>query len=211
MPILAAEPEIYPSTLWQEDRTRSSHNRWWCLHTKPRREKALARLLQKRTIAYFLPQVVSEGRTPGGRKVRSRLPLFPGYIFLLGDEYQLGEAMQWNHVANILKVDDQESLERDLSHLHRLLSSGLPISPEATHPVGSMVEIQTGPLKGFVGTVLRRDGQTRFTALVRFLGKGASVELLDWQVKAYFGRNHACAAASTQEERARLGGACQLR
>jgi transcriptional antiterminator RfaH len=211
MPILAAEPEIYPSTLWQEDRSRSAPDRWWCLHTKPRREKALARSLRKQDIAYFLPQVISESRTPGGRTIRSQLPLFPGYIFLHGDDYQLVEATQCNHVANILKVEDQETLERDLSHLHRFLSSGLPISPEPTHPVGSMVEIQTGPLKGFVGTVERRDGRTRFTAIVRFLGKGASVQLEDWQVQTYLGRNKANGAASAVENRERARGACQLR
>jgi transcriptional antiterminator RfaH len=211
MPILAAEPEWYPSTLWQEDRSRAGPDRWWCLHTKPRREKALARSLRKRSIAYFLPQVTSESRTPGGRAIRSQLPLFPGYIFVHGDRYQLVDSTQGNHVANVLNVDDQASLERDLSHLHRLLASGLPVSPESTYPVGSMVEIQTGPLTGFVGTVERRDGGTRFTAIVRFLGKGASVRLDDWQVKAYLGGNDLHGQSSALKYGEHLRGACQLR
>jgi transcriptional antiterminator RfaH len=53
MPILPAEPEMYPSTLWQEDRDRDDFDRrWWCLHTKPRHEKILARVLRKRGVAH---------------------------------------------------------------------------------------------------------------------------------------------------------------
>ncbi|HWT83453.1 MAG TPA: UpxY family transcription antiterminator, partial [Candidatus Methylomirabilis sp.] len=108
MPILPAEPEMYPGTLWQEDRPRDDcHRCWWCLHTKPRREKMVARVLHKRQIPYYLPNVVHESRTPGGRKIRSTLPLFPGYMFLYGDDYQRSEAMQGNHLANILEVPNQ--------------------------------------------------------------------------------------------------------
>ena len=115
MPILPAEPAMYPSTFWQEDRPGADrHRRWWCLHTKPRQEKTVARALQQRQIPHYLPQVVHESRTPGGRKIRSTLPLFPGYLFLHGDDYQRIEALQGNHLANILEVPNQAALEQDL-------------------------------------------------------------------------------------------------
>jgi hypothetical protein len=108
MPILPAEPEMYPSTLWQEDPPRDDrHCRWWCLHTKPRQEKTLARVLRKRGISHYLPQILYESRTPGGREIRSMLPLFPGYMFLHGDDSQRAEALQGNHLANILEVANQ--------------------------------------------------------------------------------------------------------
>src|SRR5512142_22835 len=54
MPILPAEPEMYPSTLWREDCPRDDRRRrWWCLHTRPRREKALARALRTRGLAHY--------------------------------------------------------------------------------------------------------------------------------------------------------------
>jgi len=185
MPILPAEPEIYPSTLWQEDDARDDrHGRWWCLHTKPRQEKTLARTLRMRAVTHYLPQIVYESRTPGGRTIRSMLPLFPGYMFLYGDEYQRLEALRGNHLANILAVPDQAAMEQDLRQIHRMLSSGLPIAPEPTHPVGTTVRILAGPLTGLIGTVVRRDGRDRFEAQVQFLGRGVTVDIQDWQVEA---------------------------
>jgi transcriptional antiterminator RfaH len=184
MPILAAEPEMYLVTLWQGDPLGAeTGQRWWCLHTKPRQEKALARVLQKRRITHYLPQVVHVWRMPGGRKMRSLLPLFPGYLFLHGDDYDRVEARRGNHLAHALEVPDQALLERDLRQIHQMLSSGLPVAAEPTHAVGSKVRILSGPLTGIVGTVIRRDGRDRFVALVTFLGRGARISLRDWQVE----------------------------
>jgi len=183
MPILPAEPEIFPDDLWEENGPKAgSERRWWCLHTKPRQEKALARALRVREIVHYLPQIAQESRTPGGRKIRSLIPLFPGYMFLLGDDHQRFEALQGNHLANLLAVPDQTALEGELRQIHRLLSSGLPVFPEPTLVVGTSVKILVGPLKGLVGTIVRRGERDRFVALVRFLGKGATIDLQDWQV-----------------------------
>ena len=69
MPILPAEPDIFPPTLWQDDDLGTGRS-WWCLHTKPRQEKATARELRVQKVPYYLPQVVHEDRTPQGRKSR---------------------------------------------------------------------------------------------------------------------------------------------
>ena len=188
MPILPAEPELFPPDLWLPEDPRSrvgpgDSRRWWCLHTKPRQEKATARHLLKMQIAYYLPMVVQESRTPGGRKIRSIVPLFTGYLFLLGDAHERLEAFQANSLVQCLEVGDQEDLDRDLQQLQRLLTSGLPVVPEPTHPVGTDVRIVSGPLTGVVGRVVRRGKRDHFTALVRFLGRGASIDLQDWQVE----------------------------
>ena len=64
-----------------------------------------------------------------------------------------------------------------------MLSTGLPISPEPAMPVGATVRIVTGPLTGIVGTVVRRGKRDQFVAVVNFLGRGAMVDLQDWQVE----------------------------
>jgi transcription antitermination factor NusG len=183
MPILPAEPDQYPPDLWdREEPTAGAGLRWWCLHTKPRQEKTAARHLRGRQIPHYLPMVVREDRTPGGRKIRSIIPLFPGYLFLLGDEHHRLEAFKGNHLANVLEVADQEGLTRDLRQIDRLLSSGLAVVPEPTYPVGARVRIATGPLAGLIGRVDRRGKRDQFVAVVEFLGCGAMVELQDWQV-----------------------------
>jgi transcriptional antiterminator RfaH len=187
MPILPAEPDYYPLDLW--DGVSSTHPPdktevvWWCLHTKPRQEKATARDLFKAQVSYFLPQVKKESRTPQGRRIQSVVPLFAGYMFLKGDHRDRLVALRANRLVAVLEVADQESLARDLRQIHTMLGSGLPVFEEPTVPVGATVRIVTGPLTGMVGKVIRRGKRDQFVAIVHFLGRGATVELEDWQVE----------------------------
>jgi transcriptional antiterminator RfaH len=159
---------------------------WWCLHTKPRQEKSTARDLRVSDITYYLPQVVKESRTPAGRKIQSIVPLFPGYVFIRGDQNDRIAAMRGNRLVNVLPVVDQDSLTHDLRQIHQMLHSGLAISEEPTVPVGALVKVVTGPLSGMTGKVIRRGKRDQFVAIVNFLGRGAMVDLQDWQVERIF-------------------------
>jgi transcriptional antiterminator RfaH len=64
-----------------------------------------------------------------------------------------------------------------------MLNSGLLVSPEPMMPVGATVRIVNGPLTGITGTVIRRGNRDQFVAVVHFLGRGATVDLEDWQVE----------------------------
>ena len=111
MPILATEPELYPDALWDgEGILADSRLQWWCLHTKPRQEKSLARALRKQGITHYLPQVLNESRTPRGRQIRSKIPLFPGYLFLLGDVQEPRKPLAETISANLLQVPDRGGL-----------------------------------------------------------------------------------------------------
>jgi transcription antitermination factor NusG len=184
MPILPAEPDMFPEDLWEGVAERyDSGRRWYCLHTKPRQEKATARDLRARQVPFYLPQMVREDRTPNGRKIRSVLPLFGSYLFLFGDEVERVAALKGNRLVNVLEVVDQEGLVRDLRQVHQMLRSGLAIEPENSAPVGGRVRIASGPLTGLEGTVVRRDKRDHFVAVVKMLGLGANVALEDWQVE----------------------------
>ena len=186
MPILPAEPDVFPSDLWQRDEYRldpSGDRKWWCLHTKPRQEKATARDLRSQNIAYYLPQVVHEDRTPQGRKTRSIIPLFASYVFLLGTERERLLSLKGNRLVRILEVAGQEALNHDLRQIHRMLASGLAVIAVPAVPVGSRFKILSGPLAGIEGKVVKRGKRDQFVAVVDFLGSGAMVDLQDWQVE----------------------------
>lgn len=200
MPILPAEPELFPPDLLdraingsardatspnddEEADDEEDRPRWWCLHAKPRQEKATARYLRDRQLAHYLPQIVKESRTPAGRKIQSILPLFPSYLFFWGDRRQRLEAFRGGRLVSILEVEDQQELHRDLQQVHRMLSSGEPVLPEPQFPVGSWVRVTTGKLAGLVGKVEKRGNRDHFIAIVRMLGKGVSIELEPWQVE----------------------------
>jgi transcriptional antiterminator RfaH len=185
MPILPAEPDCNPPNLWDGPATTPAEDgaSWWCLHTKPRQEKATARDLRKAGITYYLPQVLRESRTPQGRRIQSVVPLFAGYMFLRGNREDRLEALRAHRLVNVLEVVDQEAIARDLFQIHTMLSSGMTVSEEAVVPVGANVRIVTGPLAGMIGKVVRRGKRDQFVAVVRFLGRGATVDLRDWQVE----------------------------
>jgi transcriptional antiterminator RfaH len=185
MPILPAEPDCNPPNLWEDDAslTFKPDAVWWCLHTKPRQEKATARDLRNQGIVYYLPQVLKESRTPQGRKIQSIVPLFASYMFLKGDLNDRLAALRASRLVSVIEVRDQEALIRDLRQIYTMLSSGLPVTAEHAVPVGAAVRIITGPLTGMVGKVIRRAKRDQFVAVVRFLGRGAMVDLQDWQVE----------------------------
>ena len=185
MPILSAEADSHPSNLWDnvESLPVKAEGAWWCLHTKPRQEKATARDLLDQGIVYYLPQVVKQSRTPQGRKIQSIMPLFAGYLFFHGDANDRLAAFRGNRLVNVIPVVDQSGLVRDLRQVHTMLSSGLSVSAEPMIPVGAKVRIMTGPLTGIVGTVIRRGNRDQFAAMVNFLGRGATVDLENWQVE----------------------------
>jgi transcriptional antiterminator RfaH len=184
MPILPAEPDFYPVNLWSDDSPSPLRaGTWCCLHTLPRQEKAAARDLRSRGVSYYLPQVVHEDRTPQGRKTRSVIPLFTSYLFLCGTEQDRRDALRGNRLVKVLEVANQEQLVRDLRQIHRMLASGVAVVPEPVMPVGARVRITTGPLAGIEGTVTRRGKRDQFVAVVEFLGRGATVDLQDWQVE----------------------------
>jgi transcription antitermination factor NusG len=185
MPILPPEPDCYPPDLWEngaplpDDATHT----WWCLHTKPRQEKAIARELRKAGVAYFLPQAKKSGHTPKGRRIESVVPLFAGYMFVRGKQEDRQVALRGNRIVAILEVADQTLLEHDLRQINTMINSGLIVTEETTVPVGTTVRVASGPLTGVVGKVIKRANGDQFVAVVQFLGRGATVLLQDWQVE----------------------------
>lgn len=178
MPILPAEPDIYPADLLSgpAKEPAGAGPRWWVLHVKPRQEKALARQLRKWRIGYFLPCYAKPSRIRR-RVTTSWPPLFPGYLFLWGQAADRLAALTTNRVVNALEVKDQQQLDHDLRQLYRLLRLGLPVTPEQKLGPGDEVQICTGPLAGLTGTILRTTTGQRFLVKVNFLQQGASVEV----------------------------------
>jgi transcription antitermination factor NusG len=177
MPVLPLEPFVFPEDLFQcTPGIEEASARWWVLQTRPRLEKSLARRLLSKHASFFLPLHAHRWRTQG-RWLCSHNPLFPGYLFLHGDSEARLLAMQTNLVALCLPVVDQEQLWDDLSRVHRLITSGAPLTPEDRLQVGDPVEIIGGPLAGLEGKILRHGSKLRFCVEVQLLQRGVSVDI----------------------------------
>ncbi|HMF12267.1 MAG TPA: transcription termination/antitermination NusG family protein [Gemmataceae bacterium] len=183
MPLLPLEPFVFPDDLLTASPLPENEaERWWVLHTRPRAEKALARLVLGHKLPFFLPLYKRQWRSRG-RLLSSHLPLFPGYVFLRGDSEGRLRALETNLVANCLPVGDQDRLTADLKDVFTLMASGSALSPEDRLQPGTQVEIVSGPLAGIEGRIIRRGKNVTFFVEVQFLQQGVSVEIESWMFR----------------------------
>lgn len=150
--------------------------RWWVLHTKPRNEKAIATVLERRDISFFLP-LVRCTRMTRGRKRFVDLPLFPGYVFLCGDWEDREAALKTNRVANVLDVPDPQGLLNDLLQIQRVLEIGESVDLYPRLRTGARCRVKSGPLAGIEGVVIRRRGLWRVYIAVHFIAQSAELEV----------------------------------
>jgi len=172
MPILAAEPDLHPSDLF--DNAASDTRRWWVAHTLPRQEKAFARLLQRDDFPYYLP--CDRRRTKVRNKVvLAQVPLFSGYVFVMAVDEERVRLLNTKRLAGLLEVRDQDRLWQDLRRVRRILDLGRPVTLEQRLNPGTPVTIRSGPLAGMMGTVVKCRGGFQFVVAVDFLQRGISV------------------------------------
>jgi transcription antitermination factor NusG len=148
-----------------------------------RREKELMRRLRKTGIDFYCPLIPRRNRAASGRVRTSYLPLFPGYVFLCGNDDARQVALSTQCVSRTIPVADTELLVHDLRQVQQLIASGVPLSPEGRIQPGHMVRVKNGPLMGIEGTVAKRFTGDRLIISVQFLQQGASVAIDDFSVE----------------------------
>jgi len=184
MPILPREPDLFPETLLSDEhRWTQGDAQWWAIYTMSRREKDLMRRLTAMEIPFCAPLVKRRTRSASGRTRTSHVPLFAGYVFLLGDNDQRQQALTTNCVSKCLAVPDPEILVRDLFRIKQLIDSDVPLTPEAKLTTGAPVRVVSGVLAGVEGVVIQRRGREHLLVAVEFLQQGASVLLEDVAVE----------------------------
>jgi transcriptional antiterminator RfaH len=185
VPILPAEPDIYPEDLLDEGETPDgAPSQWWAMYTMARQEKELMRRLRDLRVPFCCPLVKRRTRSPSGRVRVSHVPLFSSYVFVCGDEQQRYRALTTNCVSRCLEVPDALCLVRDLRQIRQLIATDAPLTPEARLTPGRRVRVRAGSMTGLEGTVVKRRGKDWLVVAVEFLQQGASVLLEDFQVEA---------------------------
>jgi transcription antitermination factor NusG len=112
-----------------------------------------------------------------GRKIRSLLPLFGGYVFFCGNENQRVEVLRTNRVANIIEVKNQEKLLNEMLPIERALNAGASLEPHKYLKKGQRCRVTAGPLGNMEGIVIQAKGGARLVLQIDMLGQAASVEI----------------------------------
>lgn len=178
MPILARESDHFPADLLENEDLLSDPNlSWWCIYTMSRREKELMRRLAKLEIAHYGPVIPKRFRSPNGRLRTSWIPLFPNYVFMFGDEQSRISALTTNCISKCNRVEEGEELLATLRKIKMIINADVPLTPEGRLEPGNQVRVKSGVFAGFEGTVIRREGKTRFSLSIQYLNQGVSIEM----------------------------------
>jgi transcriptional antiterminator RfaH len=124
----------------------------------------------------FLP-LRATVRYHGRRKVRSSVPLFPGYVFLRGEREAGWELERGDRVVRLIGVADQDRFEGEMRSLRLALERGAAPQPCPYLRAGDWVEVGSGPLRGVRGIVERLTAASRLVLRVSLLGRAADLEI----------------------------------
>lgn len=146
---------------------------FYVLHVKPRTENKVLRYLEVYGTFRYLPTYVKERRVQR-RKIRTVLPLFPGYVFCrLNPENRL-KIMKTNLLVRLIEIPyPRETIHqlRQIAHAGRLA----PLTPRVSFHPGEEVRVKAGPFYGLTGRI---DQVTSELILeVDILGRAVSVAI----------------------------------
>src|SRR5208283_2708871 len=173
----ATEPSPDP-TASPESVADSLEPRWYAAYTSANHEKRVAEQLQRRSVENFLPLYESVRRWKD-RRVRLKLPLFPGYVFVhiaLRDRLKV---LQVPGVAKLVSFHGQPAPvpDKDIEAIRTCLAGPHPVQPHRYLQRGQRVRVLSGPLAGLTGIVVRQKKSTRFVISFDLLMRSVSVEL----------------------------------
>ncbi|MCP5396133.1 MAG: transcriptional activator RfaH [Sphingomonadaceae bacterium] len=154
---------------------------WSVVQLKPNSEAIAIRNLERQGFSVFAPHEYVQRRR-GGKLVRLRIPLFPGYLFV-GLQSALGEWRQINSTSGVSRLISFNGKDPAIvpGELLRGLMGRCDESGELVHQprlaIGDEVTVVDGPLTEFIGWVERIDSEQRVWVLLDLLGKNTKVAL----------------------------------
>lgn len=174
---LSANPPIcFPENLFSENYETSPEKRWWVVRTKSRQEKALAWSLKGLGIDYFLP-LVPKPQKCKGRMRTSIAPLFNGYLFFKGTEEQRINALKTSRVAQIIEVEAQKQIEKELTSLAIATEEQSDLQLCDFVKRGQRVKIVSGPFMGMNGIVKTKKNKKRVILNIDAIRQAVVVEI----------------------------------
>jgi transcription antitermination factor NusG len=151
---------------------------WYAAYTCANHEKCVALQLERRSVECFLPCYESVRRWKD-RRVRLRLPLFPGYIFVrlaLHDRLQVLEIPGLVRLVGFAGHPTRLPVE-EIAMIRTCLARRQFLEPCRYVRCGQRVRVLSGPLEGLSGIVVRQKNRTRFVISLELLMRSVSVEI----------------------------------
>ncbi|HXT86383.1 MAG TPA: UpxY family transcription antiterminator [Verrucomicrobiae bacterium] len=151
---------------------------WYAAHTCANHEKRVAEQLAGRGVEYFLPlyDAVHQWKD---RRVRLKLPLFPGYVFVRLPLAQKLRALQSPGVVRLVGFGNTPAAlaDTDIEALRKGLQGQIRMQPHPYMCEGQKLRILRGPLAGMEGILLRRKGCLRLVLSIELIMRSVIVDV----------------------------------
>lgn len=163
---------------YAQRQTLSNPALWYAAHTHSNHEKRVAEQLEGRGVEHFLPlyDAVHQWKD---RRVRLRLPLFPGYVFVRLSLAQRLRVLQVPGVARLVGFGNLPAplADTEIDALRNGLQGQIKMQPHPYLCEGQRLRIMRGPLAGMDGILLRRKGQLRLVLSLDLIMRSAIVDV----------------------------------
>jgi transcription antitermination factor NusG len=172
--------------------SRERNSGWYAIYTRHHHERTVARFLSEKGFEIFLP-VLNVTRRWKDRTKELSLPLFPCYVFLWGNLRRRSEIVTTPGFNSFVGFGDRPACipQEEIESVRQALLSGSNIEPYPFLRYGDRVRINSGPLEGIEGVLLRKKNTCRLILSVELLEKSVAVEVDAFLVDRLPGQNRA--------------------
>jgi transcription antitermination factor NusG len=151
---------------------------WNALHTRYQHERKVETLLNATGFETFLP-TYNTVRQWKDRKRSISEPLFPGYLFIAGVNERRLQVVSIPGVCAIVCVAGTPATipTDEIEAIRKCVSDPGKVEPHPCLQGGDGVRVQSGPLSGVEGILVRKKDSCRLVVSVEILGRAAAVEI----------------------------------
>jgi transcription antitermination factor NusG len=151
---------------------------WHALVVKPQHEKTVHGYLRSAGRESFLPLYRTRHRW-SDRIKELELPLFAGYVFCRFDCPHKADLLKLPGVRSVVGFGNilAEIPEAELDAVRALLRSGLPVRPWPHLEPGDPVRLESGPLRGVEGVLLKFKNAWQVVVNVELLNRSVIAEV----------------------------------
>jgi transcriptional antiterminator RfaH len=137
--------------------------KWYPLYTKSRHEKKAFENLRKAGYEAFLPLKKAQRQWSDRKKIID-MPLIPSYVFSRFHRHEMNDVLKIYGVARYIRFNGKPAHIRDneIELLKKAIETDNKINlANGDLKKGSIVEILSGPFKGYHGKVIRSSGNKK--------------------------------------------------
>lgn len=150
---------------------------WYVLQVKPRTEKKISALMRAYGYFAYFP-TYTKVRKVQRRKVRTELPLFPGYVFsrLFAEERR--KTFETNLLLKTITMTEPRKTIHQLRQIAHASRKGREMRQTNPFKVGDLVKVEYGPFRGVEGYVKRRGRGSYIVLNLEILNQAVEVAIL---------------------------------